>query len=156
MHTFQIKHTPEVARQAHWSLSKQRAGGFHVGAVIVAVVCIIGTVKGSMPWLYGFGLGVCSMYAYNLWTELRNVGLKAGNRVFDITLDNDGFTQASEGKSVFVPWNRVGELRKMKDIWLLLAKDNSNYTAFPLKDITAETLTFIEANILAGGGSVTQ
>ncbi len=96
------------------------------------------------------------MYAYNLWTEIRNVGLKAGNRVFNVTLDDGGFTQESEGKSVFVPWNGVGELRKMKELWLLLAKDNSNYTSFPLKDITAEDLAFIEAKVLAVGGSVTQ
>ncbi len=156
MHTFRIKHTPEVARRAYWSLSKRRAGGFHVGAVIVAVVCMIGTIKGSTPWLYGFGLGACSMYAYNLWAEIHNVGLKAGNRAFNITLDNDGFTQESEGKSMFVPWNGVGELRKMKEIWLLLAKDNSNYSSFPLKDIRAEERAFLEAKVLAVGGSVTQ
>ncbi len=156
MHTFQIKHTPEVARRVHWSLSKKRAGGLHVGAVIVAVVCIIGTIKGNMPWLYGFGLGVCSMYAYNLWTEIRNVGLTAGNRIFNITLGNEGFTQESEGKSVFVPWSRVGNIQKMKEIWLLVSKDNSNYTTLPLMDLTAESLAFIESKVLASGGSVTQ
>ena len=154
MYSLTIKHTPDVVRRAYWQLSRERAGGYHIAVVIVAVISVIGTIKGNTPWLYGFGAGVCSLYIYNLWMEIRNVGVKAGNRIFNVKLDNAGFIQESEGKSTFIGWTSVIEIRKTKDIWLLLSKDKAHYSPFPIKDITQDALAFIETKVLESGGKV--
>lgn len=156
MHSLIIKHTPDVARRTYWKLSWERAGGYHIAFAIVSVISIIGTIKGNTPWLFGFGAGICSLYIYNLWMEIRNVGQKAGDRIFNIHLENNGFTQESDGKSAFIRWDSVAEIKKMKDIWLLLSKDKAHYTAFPIKDIPQDALKFIETKVIECGGKISK
>ena len=66
MHSFQIEHTPDFARRIYWKLSRERAGGYHIGAVIVAAISIIGTIAGNTPWLFGFGVGVWRRFVFGV------------------------------------------------------------------------------------------
>jgi hypothetical protein len=149
---FELEYFPtlDFFRRAYRRWLWRAMGGVIAAALLVAFAAVY--LARVYPWLSGFFCGVLVVYLAGFRSArrdyLREVGRLEGQPV-RIRLDADGLTfVVPRGQSRLV-WSELSRVDRVKDLWILRAKQRSSPNLIPAVAFTAEAEAFFRARLVA-------
>lgn len=142
-----------AARKFLWGSSR--------GAILLSLVlifaCTVGFLIGYSHWLLTVICTVFSLFLVGCWRGVTNADRflkKFTHLMVTLRFNEETLELQTSDSQVLVNWNKVNQLYKFSEVWLILHSVGHNYYLVPTEHLTNELAEFIERKLAESGGEV--